>query len=228
MTSPIARARLPIETPRLLLRLPSAEDVPVLQRSFRDPRTARASGAPLHSLSERRDPALMVARTLREYRAGEHLSLSVILREGRRCIGRVGLRGLDWNWRKVESLSYWIDPTYWGRGYATEASWFLCETAFRGLRMRRIASSALEGNLASLAVLRRLGFVEEGRERESVRLRGKRLDMLLFGLLKEERRSWEDVRSSRFPSGGAVVFRGRGRIADAPSGGEEVGRRPPE
>jgi RimJ/RimL family protein N-acetyltransferase len=182
----IRRLRLPIETPRLLLRLPSRSDIPDLVRSFRDRRTARAVGASLHSAAERRDPGSMVARTGAEYRSGEHLSLSVIHRTSGRCIGRVGLRGLDWQYRKVESLSYWIDPAWWNRGFATEASWFLCSGAFRALGMRRIASSALAPNLASLAVLRRLGFIEEGVERESVRVRGKSFDLVLFGLLRGE------------------------------------------
>jgi [ribosomal protein S5]-alanine N-acetyltransferase len=186
MTSRLSRARVPIETPRLTLRLPSKIDVLSLKRSFRDPRTARASGASLHSAAEMKDPGLMVSRTLREYRAGEHLSLSVVLRSDRVCIGRVGLRGLDWKWRKVESLSYWIDPQYWNHGYATEASWYLCREAFQRLGMRRISSSALERNTASLSVLRHLGFVEEGRERRSVCVKGDCMDMILFGLLKEE------------------------------------------
>jgi len=140
----------------------------------------------------------MVARTRREYRSGEHLSLSVVLRHDGACIGRIGLRGLDWKWRKVESLSYWIDPKYWNQGYATEASWYLCRAAFRHLRLRRIGSSALEGNRASLAVLRRLGFVPEGRERAAVRVRGRTMDMLLFGLLRGDLRSWDSV--SALPS----------------------------
>lgn len=175
-----------METPRLWLRLPSKKDVTALKRSFRDPRTARASGAPLHPAEEMRNPSVMVRRTLREYRAGEHLSLTVALRTDNSCIGRVGLRGLDWKWRKAESLSYWIDPAYWNQGYATEASWYLCREAFRRLRMRRIGSSALERNTASLSVLRRLGFVEEGRVRRSVCVRGDCMDMVLFGILKGE------------------------------------------
>jgi RimJ/RimL family protein N-acetyltransferase len=153
---------------------------------FRDARTARAAGAYLHSFAERSDPAQMVRRTWREFRDGEHLSLSVILDSTGRCVGRVGLRGLDWKWRKVESLSYWLDPRYWGRGMATEASWFLCRAAFGQLRMRRISSQALDRNAASQAVLRKLGFVEEGRERRSVCLRGRCMDMILFGLLRGE------------------------------------------
>jgi [ribosomal protein S5]-alanine N-acetyltransferase len=96
------------------------------------------------------------------------------------------MAGLDWKWRKVESLSYWIDPKRWNQGYATEASWFLWREAFRRLRMRRIASHALEDNHASLTVLRKLGFVEGGRERESVCIRGKSVDRVLFGLLERE------------------------------------------
>lgn len=184
--SRLSKVRLPIETPRLILRLPSTQDLGDLRRSLRNGLTARAVGAPLHSVSERRDPRLMIARTRREYRRAEHLSVSVIRRDSGTCIGRVGLRGLDWTWRKVESLSYWIDPDWWNRGIATEASWYLCEAAFRKLRMRRIASQALDRNKASLAVLRKLGFVEEGREPQSVCVRGRCRDMVLFGLLRGE------------------------------------------
>ena len=126
--------------------------------------------------------------------------MSVILNDHGACIGRVGLRGLDWKWRKVESLSYWIDPKYWNRGYATEASWFLCREAFQHLGMRRISSSALDKNEMSLAVLRRLGFVEEGRERRSVYVRNACMDMVLFGVLKEEFPAWEAVASSNVTS----------------------------
>lgn len=189
----LADVSLPIRTPRLILRLPSRRDVPDLRRSFGDPRTARAVGASLHPESEMRSPSLLVSRTLREYGRDEHLSLSVELRGPSVCIGRVGLRGVDWTYRKVESLSYWIDPKYWNRGYATEASWYLCKAAFRDLGMRRIGSSSLDGNLASIAVHRRLGFVEEGRERESVCVDGRCMDMILYGLLKREFPPWKKV-----------------------------------
>ncbi len=182
----IVRLPLPLRTSRLTLRLPSSGDVPDLARSFEDSRTARAVGAPLHSELEMRHPAAMVARTLREYVRGEHLSLSVVHRESGRTIGRVGLRGLDWRWQKAESLSYWIDPDHWNQGYATEASWHLCRAGFDSLGLRRIGSQALDQNAPSLAVLRRLGFVEEGREREAVRVNGQCMDMVLFGLLRGE------------------------------------------
>ncbi len=101
--------------------------------------------------------------------------------------GPGGLRDLDWHWRKLESLSYWIDPSRWHRGYATESSFFLCQAAFRRLRMRRVSPQARSENRASLAGLRNLGVVPEGRERRAVVGKGNAMDMLLFGLFPEER-----------------------------------------
>jgi len=191
--TPWARLALPIESPRLVLRLPTMADVPDLRRSFRNPRTARAVGAPLHSPDEIRDPAKIVRRTRAEFRKATDLSLSAVQRSDGRCIGRIGLRGLDWHWRTVESLSYWIDPACWNQGYATEASWFLCQVAFSQLRTRRISSSALEPNVASRRVLKKLGFREEGRQREAVRVRGRSLDMVLYGLLRGELVPWASL-----------------------------------
>jgi [ribosomal protein S5]-alanine N-acetyltransferase len=195
----LARVALPIETPHLLLRLPALADVPDLRRSFRDTRTARAVGAPLHSVGEVRDPTKMVRRTRREFRERTDLSLSVILRSTGHCIGRVGLRGLNWNWRTVESLSYWIDPRFWNQGYATEASWFLCRVAFSSLGMRRVSSSALDRNLASQKVLKKLGFKREGRQREAIQLNRRRMDMLLYGLLRNELVELKPSVASRAP-----------------------------
>ncbi len=196
-----SRLKLPIQTPRLTLRLPSNKDVRDLRRSFRNPPTARAVGAPLHTAAETRDPRVMIARTRREFSRGEHLSLSVIHRDSAVCVGRVGLRGLDWKWRKVESLSYWIDPDWWSQGIATEASWYLCDSAFKRLEMRRIASQALRPNGPPLAVLRKLGFVEEGRERQSVCIGSRCVDMVLFGLLRNEFIPRARALSSRFRTG---------------------------
>ena len=191
-THRLRRVRSPIRTKRMTLRLPELSDVPDLKRMFRNPLTARAAGAPLRSNAEMRNPIELVRRTRREFRADAHLSLSAVLNSTSACIGRVGLRGLDWKWMKVESLSYWLDPRYWNQGLATEVSWFLCRLAFDRLDMRRIGSQALDGNPASQAVLRRLGFAEEGRERAAVCVKGRCMDMVWFGLLAGELRPLGD------------------------------------
>jgi len=60
-------------------------------------------------------------------------------------------------------LGYWIAPERWGRGYATAAGRALLALAFDELDAVAIRSGVFQGNEPSLAVQRRLGFLEVGR-----------------------------------------------------------------
>ncbi|MGK5443865.1 GNAT family N-acetyltransferase [Micromonospora sp. URMC 105] len=57
-------------------------------------------------------------------------------------------------------VSYWIDPTRWGRGYATAA----LAALLRELPDRPVHARAAKDNGASLAVLRKCGFVVIGED----------------------------------------------------------------
>jgi RimJ/RimL family protein N-acetyltransferase len=57
-------------------------------------------------------------------------------------------------------VSYWIDPTRWGRGYATAA----LAALLRELPQRPVHARAAKDNRASLAVLRKCGFVVVGED----------------------------------------------------------------
>ncbi|MEU4383534.1 GNAT family N-acetyltransferase [Micromonospora echinofusca] len=58
-------------------------------------------------------------------------------------------------------VSYWIDPGRWGRGYATAALTAL----LRELPRRPVHARAAKDNRASLAVLRKCGFVVIGEDK---------------------------------------------------------------
>jgi RimJ/RimL family protein N-acetyltransferase len=75
-----------------------------------------------------------------------------------RLIGGVGLApdGGD-----VE-LGYWIVPSHWGRGYATEAGEAVIAMARDTLRLDRLVSGHFVENPASGRVLRKLGFAPTG------------------------------------------------------------------
>ncbi|MGS2617018.1 GNAT family N-acetyltransferase [Micromonospora sp. LZ34] len=57
-------------------------------------------------------------------------------------------------------VSYWIDPHRWGRGHATAALAVL----LRELPQRPVHARAAKDNAASLAVLRKCGFVVVGED----------------------------------------------------------------
>ncbi|WP_107076341.1 GNAT family N-acetyltransferase [Micromonospora sp. MH33] len=57
-------------------------------------------------------------------------------------------------------VSYWIDPAHWGRGHATAA----LAALLRELPQRPVHARAAKDNVASLAVLRKCGFVVVGED----------------------------------------------------------------
>jgi RimJ/RimL family protein N-acetyltransferase len=75
----------------------------------------------------------------------------------------VGCCGLHEDEGRIE-VGYWIEPGYWGRGYATEALRGVLALA-RLIGHRRIVSRHAVDNPASGRVLRKAGFRPTGRAR---------------------------------------------------------------
>ncbi|KTT68437.1 GNAT family N-acetyltransferase [Sphingomonas sanguinis] len=60
-------------------------------------------------------------------------------------------------------LGYWLSPSHWGRGIATEAGSAVIAFGFERLGLSLVTSGYFEDNPASGRVLHKLGFVETGR-----------------------------------------------------------------
>jgi len=71
------------------------------------------------------------------------------------CIGKVGM------WRPSE-IGFILARAYWGQGLATEALTAFLAHAFTGIT-DHLTADVDPRNLASLALLKRVGFVETGR-----------------------------------------------------------------
>lgn len=74
----------------------------------------------------------------------------------------------------------------WGQGYGTDALRLILRYAFDELNLRRVTLSVFEYNERALHTYRKLGFVEEGRQRQRLLRFGKRWDMVVMGLLQAE------------------------------------------
>ncbi|MFC9279120.1 GNAT family N-acetyltransferase [Streptomyces collinus] len=72
------------------------------------------------------------------------------------------------------------------QGYATEALVLLLRFMFAERRYHKCLATVFAHNEASLALTRRLGFVEEGRLREHVFFAGRHHDLVRTGLLADE------------------------------------------
>ena len=72
------------------------------------------------------------------------------------------------------------------KGIATDAYMTLFKYAFEELRLNRINGSALQYNAISLHVTQKVGFKQEGIQRQAVYKNGKYEDVVMLGILKED------------------------------------------
>ncbi|MFE3901397.1 GNAT family N-acetyltransferase [Streptomyces sp. NPDC059153] len=81
-----------------------------------------------------------------------------------------------------------LDSRYRGQGYGTDALDALVDLAFGELPMHRIQAVTHTANTAALTVLTKAGFVQEGVRRSACLHRGRRYDVAVLSLLRDE---WE-------------------------------------
>lgn len=75
---------------------------------------------------------------------------------------------------------------FWGKGVMLEAESLLIDWAFNFLKLEKIWADAVENNIASIITMKKLSFQIEGMLRKERFLRGRRIDVIRLGLLKEE------------------------------------------
>lgn len=86
-------------------------------------------------------------------------------------------------------IGYELATPYWGKGYASEAIAHVIKLAYDGslpITVNRIEASVVPGNVGSENVLKKNGFVFEGRLREKGFWANRYHDMNLFSLVKQD------------------------------------------
>lgn len=94
---------------------------------------------------------------------------------------RLGLDGV-----KAAKLGYAIRADKWGHGYASDAARTLVNFGFNQLDLHRVSAAIGPDNVASIAVVKRLGMQYEGRIRHHVFTNGAWRDSLLYSILADE------------------------------------------
>ena len=147
---------LQLETPRLLLRLPRAEDLDPWAELMADAEAARFIGGPA--------PRAMVWRSIMTMVGAWHshgfAMFSVIERATGRWIGRVG-PWMPEGWPGSE-IGWAIVRECWGRGYATESAVAATNWAFDHLGWTQIIHAIAPENAPSQRVASKLGSRNRG------------------------------------------------------------------
>jgi [ribosomal protein S5]-alanine N-acetyltransferase len=82
---------------------------------------------------------------------------------------------------QTATLGYWIGSNFARQGYMSAAVSLVLVMAFKHLALHRVEASCLPNNLASIALLRRAGFQQEGLAKSYLKIAGEWRDHLLFG-----------------------------------------------
>jgi RimJ/RimL family protein N-acetyltransferase len=119
---------------------------------------------------------------------GQALLLAVVRRTDDLVVGDVMLA-----WTSKEhgtgEIGYVLDPVHQGNGYATEAAAALLRIGFEDLGLHRIIARIDARNVASAAVLRRIGMRQEAYLVENEWFKGQWTDEIDFAILASE---WRD------------------------------------
>jgi ribosomal-protein-alanine N-acetyltransferase len=153
-----------IETERLLLRMPRAEDAPGLLEAFADPEAMRYIGD--GSTTDLAGSEEAVERWLKRWDAWGIGMLVVERKEDARVLGRAGFLLWDpetWEIGGSETeLGWGLAREHWGHGYATEAALALRDWALDKRGLTRLISLIQHGNVRSFRVAEKLGERYEG------------------------------------------------------------------
>jgi RimJ/RimL family protein N-acetyltransferase len=101
-------------------------------------------------------------------------------------LGTIMIHSCDWKNRRAET-GFWLAPQARGRGVVSRALGLVLDWAFGELALERMELTALPENKAVPRIAERFGYVFEGTMRKRNFERGRRVDLLLWGLLRDER-----------------------------------------
>jgi [ribosomal protein S5]-alanine N-acetyltransferase len=99
-------------------------------------------------------------------------------------IGGCGFDGFQVGKSHQAEVGYWLAKPFWGRGIMTEVVRRACQHAFEKFGLVKITAPVFAFNQASVRVLEKCGFVQEGLLRKHFLKDGKLIDAKLFALLR--------------------------------------------
>lgn len=175
---------LALTGPTLRVRIPRDVDAAALFAQASDPAVTRwFSWGPYTSEAEAR---AYLSRLPAQRARGEHLDLVVEHLEAG-PIGVTGLGELAVRDRRAV-VGSWLGRAWWGTGANREAKALMCHLAFVVLGLQRVGAYSNVEHGRSQRALEGIGFRREGVLRSYHRHGDRLLDVVVFGLLRDE---WE-------------------------------------
>jgi len=173
----------PLTTARLQLRGINQADSEDLYAIYSDMKTLEYWGQdPVQSPAE---VWKIIKKNMQYVASGTAILWGIALRDSNRLIGTCTIFRISQQ-NKNGEVGFILNRAHWGKGLMTEAMSSVLNYTFNDLDFHRLEADTDPKNLASLALLKKLGFQREGYFRERWFVHGKWHDSVMLGLLRNE------------------------------------------
>jgi len=182
----LLRTMEPIETPRLILRPLSFEDVPDLLEYHSDPEVVRYIPWPART----HDDVVEVVQAYQRSRycladQGDSLVLGWALRADNKVIGQSNMSLLSSS-NQTADVGWVTHPRFGRQGYAQEATQALLTWAFERFDLHRVVAHIDTRNVHSARFAEKLGMRREAELKKAIRNKGQWCDTWVYAVLREE------------------------------------------
>ncbi|MDN5708935.1 MAG: GNAT family N-acetyltransferase [Planococcus sp. (in: firmicutes)] len=139
----------------------------------------------MSSLNELDEAESIIESFRQTFESGRGIRWGIVVKETGAFIGTVGLNNLNLKGKKAE-IGFELHPSYWNKGYVSEAVKEVLAYCFGQLGLFRMGAVTFPENGASIALLQKLGFEKEGRLRAYLYQNDRSHDAFIFSLLADE------------------------------------------
>lgn len=166
------------------LRQLQVEDAPALFQLIHASRKSLRRFLPWVDYTTKEDDSLRFIELMQRKADEEEAVAFGILHDDTLC-GVVDLHDWDHALQKAE-IGYWLSPAWQGKGIMLHCCKALISYAFSALRLNKVEIRFVLQNDKSAQIPIKLGFTREGILRQSAKLHGHYVDMVVMGMLRPD------------------------------------------
>lgn len=170
-------------TNRLQLRIVALSDLPKTHELLLIPEVDQynALGIP----TNKEVTSVYLDEWVENYRMRKEFVFTINLQSNDEFLGLISLRIGNPKY-SIASIWYKLHPSFWGKGYATEAAKAILKFGFEEVGLHRIEAGCAVDNIGSVRVLEKIGMIREGHKRKVLPLKTGWSDNYEFAILEED------------------------------------------
>ncbi|MCM3745072.1 GNAT family N-acetyltransferase [Sporosarcina luteola] len=172
-----------LQTDRLHLVEVTMEHAQGIFENFSNPAVLQYYG--MDPMTELAQAEKLVEHFRNSFLTSHSIRWAMIQKEDNRFAGTIGLNNLSKGMKRAE-VGFEIHPDFWRTGMTSEALKSVLDYSFSELGLHRLGAVTFLDNVASINLLKKHGFVQEGILRSYLFQNGQSHDARVFSVLKNQ------------------------------------------